>query len=86
MLIELLILTHSRAQNWAAGKLSKGNAYIMKRSSLCGRNEYSVINTIVTLNSFHNLRSNNNPIGIRMIVVRRARGIAEVKYHMKGIT
>lgn len=44
------------------------------------------MNVIVMMKSFQNRLSNNRPIGIKTIEVRSARGRADVKYQVNGIT
>lgn len=69
--------TYIRLQNKAAAMLKSGNTYIMKRNSLCGKNENNVINA-KTGNSIRLARtSKHTDPGISNIVLPKALGMAE---------
>lgn len=77
-------LHYSRLQMAAAAMFSRGNTYMMKRSSLCGKKEYAKTNTSGMIVNSRIRRSTRKPKGTRRMEQPMARGIAEMKYHENG--
>lgn len=82
-MIVLLKICHSNTCTYnmdvaeAAKTLKVGRIYIMKRSSLCGKNENKKTNKIAGVSTVFSLGTRQNPIGTNRVLKPRERGMAE---------